>query len=655
MDYTVGSAATLGVKVLGMQIDSSDNLYMLIGSTSSGSIGGRSGYLSYTVISPAAAHLSADLSIATDTGSSTDSGFRRGGLVIDATNPAHNYTYSFYRQAGTTNGLIHNSTTGSSIVATLTGITVPSDIGYFNNQIYAAAESQNIIRSYVTNFEGFGYSSGTSTFAPGVTGTYIWVNGYQQSVTTITPGQSLSYMWTLSGYQSNFTFYTGWGSSTATEPQDMHDLTELTNKPSPGNFPTSSNDVAGTYIYGFLLAKHKTTNLWYKVVNPVRLTISQIGAGYDSITVDNAYYNLTGDTVYAAFTYSSTSSLYFYQWMLCSRSDCADQDVWNGISLIGNPSTGHIDTDGMKEGNYYAVLMRHLPFLSNSIVAYTYLQIRPPVIGVSWDKPSYNLFPKTSVSSCLDATPAYFPWSNISGYAGLQTGWFSCSVTPADANANNSIMRGFLFARYNGTFYLNNSLGNVWNGTLYNGSGALIYTLTNSSVTETWSLVGVNQSGETFYATTEVKSESLISYSISVSPSTAYNMDTLYLTFSRPIWRVTDYVIIKDAGGTTITTFSPSAKSGTYYIDPTKSYTYGTWTAYWDFGSIDPIEAQNAVYTFRVINAGRPTTNASTDPENSAEYTSSEITGLLSSKIFWALLFIIGIMIAMGVKERRGK
>jgi len=301
-------------------------------------------------------------------------------------------------------------------------------------------------------------------------------------------------------------------------------------------------------------------------------------------------------------------------------------------------------------------MMRHLPFLSNSIVASQRIEIRPPVIGVGWDKLEYNLFPKSQISICQDSTPTTSYFSNISGYAGLQRGWFSCSTTPAEANANNSIMRGSLYAKYNGTFYLNNSLGNIWNGTLYNGSGALLYILTNSSATETWTLIGVNESGETFYAMTEVMSESSFKYSISVSPSTAYNGQTLILTFTKPIYVLTDYVILKDAGGNTLTSFDKSSKSGSYYIDPAKQYVYGTWTAYWNAGSVSVLTSGQAVYTFQVKNKGAPATNASTAKDGTTEATTSDIVDLLNNNMFWAIIFTAGfmVMVAFATSQKKG-
>lgn len=651
------AAAGFTWQVYGINIDTSDNLYLYAGEYRGTTVNAADIVSKLFVINPSGVlSTSYQLPHLTHVNNGGSGGIVGGGLIIDATNPTQNFTYGIGNASG--QWIFHNSTAGHvDITGTgdLSDISAINDIGYNNFQIYVAGDT-NTIKTYVTNWEGYGVSTGAPSNPDGITGTYTWLNGLSQSTTTISPGASLAYRWTISTTDLNYTFYSGWGADTSTYPNDLHELTDLTGLGMPAVFTTSSNDLAGTDIYGYILAKRKNDSTWSILAVPTKLTITPSTSGFDSITISKTFFNLTGDTIQATFTYSSGYPPYLYQWQLCSRADCSDGSIFNLISLIGEPSTSSMSTNGMAQGNYYAVLMRHLPFLSNTIVASQRLEIRPPVIGVSWDKTTYNLLPKSLLSSCFDSTPLVSYWSNISGYAGLQYGWFSCSTTPADASANNSIMRGSLYARYNGTFYLNNSLGNIWNGTLNNGSGALIYVLTNSSATEVWTLVGVNASGETFYATTEVAAESDFEYSISVNPNVAYNKDTIYLTFTRPIYRLLDYVIIKDAGGNTLTSFDSSAKSGSYVIDPSKQYVYGTWTAYWSFGSggLSPNTQGKEVYTFTVKNSGRPQKNASTISEDSPEYTSSVIIDLMSSKIFWALLFICGIMLAISTRERRG-
>lgn len=672
-DYTVassGGGATLVVNVLGIDINSTDYVHILVGTaTSGGAPGARAGYLSYTVINPSAVRVYSALSIESDTtgACACDGGFYYGGLVIDDTNPTYNYTYAAHGLIDNDFILKHNRSTGAATtIATLTGITSLNDIGYYNFQIYLAAQTQNLIRSYVTTFEGQTFSN-TPSNPDGITGTFTWVNGYGSSITTMTPGMALSYRWTISNELENYTFFSGWGSDTQTEPSELHDLTDLTGLGKPAVFQTSSNQLAGSTIYGYLLARRNNDSQWSMLTNPQSLTISPASVGYDSITLDKTFYNLTGDTISATFTYSDGYPPYFYEWQLCARVDCSDGVFFNKISLVGEPSTSSTATDGLKEGNYYAVLMRHIPIitgLTNEILAYQRFEVRPPVIGLSWDKPTYNLLPKSSTSVCQDSTPTLNYWSNITGYAGLQRGWFSCSQTPADANANNSIMRASLFARYNGSFYLNNSLGNIWNGTLNNGSGALIYVLTNSSPTETWTLSGLNNStpgcgcgNETFYANAEVEAESSLGYSISVSPKTAYNGDTLYFTFTKPIYVLTDFVLVKDARGTTVASFDRSATSGSYYIDPSKEYAYGTWTAYWNAGGIALLTKNDAVVTFNVKNSGRPlvTPNIGRDGEvptgeQATNSIANNLTRFMAMPAFWGL--ILWVLVVYGVASQ---
>lgn len=661
------------IDVLDIVFDNSNNLHILAGSGTHLNTASYNSlttiYLGYSVISPTGTTLYKNTSIRSDQstpscGCAFDNFWSGGGLVLHTSNTTSNFTYgaTSSQKSGVTTVItpyLRNFFNGNqTILSSLAGVTQVDSIGYNDFQIYISSAPQNLIRSYVTNYEGFGVSTIASN-PSGITGTFSWVNGYNTQINTITPGAALAYRWTISSDDANYTYFSGWSPISLSTPDQIQELTDLTGLGTPAVFLTNSNTLAGTDIFGFLLAKRKNDSTWSQLAAPTKLTISASVAGFDSITLDKTFYNLTGDIITATLTYSAGYPPYFYQWQLCSRADCADGTFFNTISLIAQPATSTMSTTGMARGNYYAVLMRHLPFLQNEIVASQRLEIRPPVIGVSWDKSEYNLYPKALTSVCLDSTPSVSHFTNISGYAGLQWGAFSCSQLPADASANNSIMRASLFARYNGTFYLNNSIGSIWNGTLNNGSGALIYALTNSSVTETWTLKGINQSGETFVATAEVKPESAFGYTLSVSPTTAYNQDTIYLTFTKPIYALSDYVEVRDAGGLIVVSFPSSAKSGSYYIDPSKQYTYGTWTSYWKGGGVAnqfgfPTHGET-IFTFTVKNAGKPKTNASVIAEGSAEQTSSELVALIQSKIFWTLVFVVGLMLVVSMRERRGQ
>lgn len=632
--------------VLSIQIDASNNVYILTGSRGNNV---ATGSMSRIIVDSTKTKIKTELGVFTESaGPGLNAGPVNGGMVLDNENPQSNYTYVF--QAGNNSVYImHNSSSGSVDLGggALTGITDLGDIGYDNFQVFLSSPSQNLVRSYVTTYEGFAFSQ-IPTNPDGITGTFTWVNGYGTSITTLTPGAALAYRWTISNELSNYTFFSGWAPNTQTEPGQLRDLTDLTGLGKPAVFLTNSNELAGSTIYGYLLARRINDSSWSLLATPQILTISPAAIGFDSITLDKTYYNLTGDTIQATLTYASGFP-YLYQWQLCTRADCADGLFFNQMSLVGTPQTSSMSTDGLEEGNYYAVMMKHLPFLQNQIVASQRFEVRPPVIGVSWDKVTYNLLPKSSVSSCQDSTPSTSYFNEVPGYAGLQKGWFSCNTTSPDANANNSIMRGSLYAKYNGTFYLNNSLGNVWSGNLSNGSGTLIYSLTNSSVTETWTLIGINGTGgEQFYANAEVVPESIFGYSISVSPTVAYNLDTLYFTFTKPIYKGLDYVIVMDAGGVNVVSFSPSATSGTYYIDPNKQYTYGTWTAYWAYGSENPLfDSSTTVVTFTVKNAGRPRQNASVIPDEPGQVgtqTALDLLSVMSVTAFWGFVIWMGII-----------
>lgn len=596
---------------LGIQIGSNNRIYLLVAAYSGGQR-----CIEYVTID-AGGNLVSDYPL--ETCSAADS-YIGGGLILDSTNPDTNYTYGYITMNGATTLNHHNITTpldGATQISPLTGLTSVSDISYNNYQIYVSSPSQNLIRSYVTNYQGYGYSLGSTPNPDSITGTFSWLDGYQNTVSTITPGSALAYKWTISNNDlKNYTFYSGWGSDAKTEPAKLQELKNLNGLGIPAVFNTPSDSLAGTSIYGYILSKRNNDSFWYLLATPTKLTISPSVAGYDSITLNKAFYNLTADTVTATFTYSSGFPPWAYEWEICSRVDCADGNIFNPASLLGQPATSSMVTTGMNAGNYYAVLLRHLPFLGNEIKASQLFQIRPPVISVAWDKQTYNLLPKSiTTNTCLDSTPSTSYFTNITGYGGLKYGIFSCPSVPGFANANNSIMRASFFSKYSGTFYLNNSLGTVWNGTLSNGSASLLYVLTNTSPTELWTLTGINESGEIFPTAAQVSPENVFGYSIKIDKAIAFNTNTLFLTFHRPIQNVDSFVLLKDASGTTIATWTSSDTSGSYYIDPTKQYSYGIWTAYWDLGAFGVCtNTKGCVATVDVRNSAPPISNASTIP-----------------------------------------
>jgi hypothetical protein len=502
---------------------------------------------------------------------------------------------------------------------------------YSTTSLYATTDT--------THYNVFGFlepsSSGGTNLNTQVTGQFTWRDSYNNQIVSINAGQGLKYMFTIYPLDTkNYTFYSGWAfTGTATYDQ-LRDFTNLTGLSSPAWFPSDSATIQGTTIYGYLIAQNNTDKSWSLLNIPVQLKVNPIAAGFDSMQLDKSSYVLNNDSITATFSYQN-SFPWIYELAICTRSDCSDRNTFQNTVLVNNPLTQKISDIGYLQGNYYAVMMKHLPFLQNTIVATQPFTIHPPFVGVSWDKTNYNLLPRSiTTSTCLDSTPSSSHFNTVLGYGGLQAGFFSCSVIPAQASANNSIMRGTLYAKFNATFFLNNSLGNVWNGTLYNGSASIIYVLTNSSPLEQWTLIGVNQSNDTYVATANVNPESIFAYHIAVQPNPAYNLDTLYLTFSKPVDNINDYVILADASGQTIETFQGT--SATYYIDPTKSYQYGTWSAYWHDGAnqcsvLGQGVCQGTLTTVKVLNGARPHTNASTVPIDQQNPLSGMVSNFLSN------------------------
>ena len=156
---------TIGVPVVyDLEMDSSNNLYVIIGTTGGTDSGTVHTPLSISIISPLKIRIGGVNGIAETTASSSGpraySTIYGGGIVLDNVNPQHNYTYSYYGAGGAY--LMHNSSTGTINLfgGVLTGISEVSDLAYYNSQIYLASNGQNLIRSYITNYSGY---TGTGT------------------------------------------------------------------------------------------------------------------------------------------------------------------------------------------------------------------------------------------------------------------------------------------------------------------------------------------------------------------------------------------------------------------------------------------------------------------------------------------------------------
>lgn len=176
---------------------------------------------------------------------------------------------------------------------------------------------------------------------------------------------------------------------------------------------------------------------------------------------------------------------------------------------------------------------------------------------------------------------------------------------------------------------------------------------------EAWTLYGYNETTDSISATAQVNPEDRNIYTISLSPNPAYNLDTLYLTWTHPIWAVNDKVTLQDAGGQTLAStgsgdFQLNKGSGQYYIDPNKQYTYGTWTAHIGGGGI--LSSDGATATIVVKNGGRPTSNGSTVPINQQPggQQANDLVNMLTSSVFWALIITGGLMIFIAIKTRDG-
>jgi hypothetical protein len=146
--------------VFGLKTDASNNIYILTGEYQNAG-GPTNNNVIYYVLNSAGTLQSTEILNTRSSGGCSPSqcGYTGGGLVIDAVNPAHNFTYAYYyNQANGVNaGFInHNSTIGTGDIAGGATITFTNiyDIGYHNYQIYVAG-APNLVRSYVTSFAGY--------------------------------------------------------------------------------------------------------------------------------------------------------------------------------------------------------------------------------------------------------------------------------------------------------------------------------------------------------------------------------------------------------------------------------------------------------------------------------------------------------------------
>lgn len=636
VDFVDVGGGALTNLTTGLQVDANNNLYVLLGSHG---VGFGVEKISFIKITSSGVREKTELIYNQSGGGLVNPGVLLGGLVLDVVNPTQNYTYAYTTGLADSAFIKHNSSSGTIDVGggALVGITDLADIGYYNYQIYLTSPSQNLIRSYVTNFQGYGFASGASTNPDGITGTFIWTDQYGNSVGTKPAGEGLTWRYTLDTSNPallNYTYWVGWGYDAVTFPNSLQNMQNINAVSSgTGMFQTSTFELQNNGIYGYLLARDRNGS-YSRIANLASLFIQGQGVGTDSITLNKYVFNNSGTEQYlATFTYSDTA-LHTYVYQFCRSADCRDQEYGGFLTavrlLLNYPST---DTGviNLPVGRYYAVLMQKFgkdPITSiiGGLLGYTVVDKKPfdvvsPNIAVNWDRSTYNLMPKSITSNpCHDSTSLTSYFTTIDNWAGLQKGFLSCQQTPGYAEANNSLMKASLYSKYNGTFYLNNSWGNIWNGTLSNGSGQLIYVLTNSSPTGQWTLFGTDGTNVSS-STAIVRPESELIYTLSQVPcgqtvsSACYNGDTIFFTWTTPIYKVFgSKVFLYDSGGQLLKSWNTKdAPNGDkFYIDPMKSYSYGTWTA--TINDVGIATAPAVSISFRVVNGGRPKSNNSLIP-----------------------------------------
>lgn len=168
-----------GADIAAISVDSDNNIHLLI--FVHGGSGMNYGYANHLVLSSSGTVIKRDTWIQQ---LSAAPGSVEGGMILDNVNSLSNYTF-IYRNLDSGVYLKHNSTSGTVDIGggALTGITSVSDIGYYNYQVYLLSPSQNLIRTYVTTYEGYQGGSPTvdevswssDTYVAGDMGTYTWI------------------------------------------------------------------------------------------------------------------------------------------------------------------------------------------------------------------------------------------------------------------------------------------------------------------------------------------------------------------------------------------------------------------------------------------------------------------------------------------------
>lgn len=173
----VSVGCTIGGGIIDLQVDSSDNLHVLGGSYCTGGGPGTS-YLYKDTFDSSGNLIHANLTIDSDNGVG-GSGFYTGGLVLDPTgNATFNYTYAYEKGSTGVNAIYHNSTTGKADVGggALGGVASVEDIAYYNYQIFVASSASNVVQSFVTTYQGYIPTAGTTTVPATNTYTTATVN-----------------------------------------------------------------------------------------------------------------------------------------------------------------------------------------------------------------------------------------------------------------------------------------------------------------------------------------------------------------------------------------------------------------------------------------------------------------------------------------------